>query len=102
MLILLWGIGAEEPLAAVLQELIRLGAATCLIDQHDVLNTEIQLDVAANVGGKVWTKDQVIDLAEVTACYLRPYNWQDLPAVAHVPMNSSAWHHAAAIHEILS
>ena len=102
MLILLWGIGAEEPLVAVLQELIRLGAATCLIDQHDVLNTEIELDVAANIGGKVRTKDQVIDLTEVTACYLRPYNWQDFAALAHVPMNSSAWYHAAAIEDVLS
>jgi hypothetical protein len=102
MLILLWGIGAEEPLAAVLQELIRLGAATCLIDQYDVLNTEIELDIAADVGGTVRTKDQAIDLAEVTACYLRPYSWQDLPAVAHIPMNSSAWHHAAAIEDVLS
>jgi hypothetical protein len=102
MLVLLWGIGAEEPLAAVHQELIRLGAAVCVVDQHEVLNTEIELHIAANVGGTVWTKDQVIDLTKVTACYLRPYDSRDLPSVARKGPDSWARQHAAAIDAVLS
>ena len=102
MLTLLWGLGSEGPLAAVLRELDRLGAPTSLIDQREVLDTEIELDIAAKVGGTVRTRDQVVDLAKVTACYLRPYDWQDLSAVTLAGQNSSAWHHAAAIHEALT
>jgi hypothetical protein len=102
MLTLLWGFGSEGPLAAVLRELDHLGVPSSLIDQRDVLDTEIDLYVAASVGGSVRTREQVVDLAKVTACYLRPYDWQDLPVIASAGPNSSAWGYAAAIHDLLS
>jgi hypothetical protein len=102
MLTLLWGRSSEGPLAAVLRELDDLGATTRLIDQRDVLDTEVELNVSEKVGGTVQTRDQVVDLAKVTACYLRPYDWRDLPAVAAAGPNGSAWHHATAVHDALS
>jgi len=102
MLIVLWGCSSEGPLAAVLRELNELGPTTKVIDQGDVLETEVELKVAEKVGGTVRKGCQMVDLAKVTACYLRPYNWQDLPAVAGAGPNSLAWRHASAIHDALS
>lgn len=102
MLTLLWGVGAEGPLAAVLRELHRFGAPTILVDQRDVLDTEVELDIAATIAGTVRTRDRVVDLAAVTACYLRPYDWHDLPAVTSAAPESSVWRHTAAVHDILS
>jgi hypothetical protein len=89
-------------LAAVLRELDRLGATTRLIDQRDVLETEVELEVAADVKGFVRIGDQTVDLIDVTAFYVRPYDWQDLPVIASAGPNSSAWRHAASVHDVLS
>jgi hypothetical protein len=67
-----------------------------------VLETEIELNIAAQARGMLRARDQVIDLAAVTACYLRPYDWRDLPSVSSEGPDSSAWRHAAAIEEIVS
>jgi hypothetical protein len=65
-------------LTAVLRESDHLDVPSSLIDQRDVLDTEIEL----GVGGSVRRRDQVIDLANVTACYLRRYDRQDLAVIA--------------------
>ena len=102
MLILLWGIGSEGTLAAVRGELDRLGTTPILIDQRDILDTEIELDISGNVRGLVRTRGAVVSLPEVTACYVRPYDWQDLPAIATAGPDSSAWRHSAAVEDLLS
>lgn len=45
MLILLWGLPEDSPLAAVYSELISLGIPTILLNQRDILATEIELFV---------------------------------------------------------
>jgi hypothetical protein len=101
MLTLLWGLGSEGPLAAVLEELESLGAPTALIDQRMVLDTEIELDIAEKVRGIVRAGSEVIDLSQVTACYLRPYDWQELAAIGCEEPGSPIWQHAAAFHDAL-
>jgi hypothetical protein len=101
-MILLWGVASEETLAAVRSELDRLGAPNQVIDQRDVLETEIDLDIAETPNGEVRIRDQRLDLAAVTACYLRPYDIHDLPAVSDGGPDSLAWRHADAVEESLS
>src|SRR5262249_43997121 len=60
MLTLLWGHNSEGPLAAVLRELNALGATTSVIDQSNVLDTEVELDISENVRGTIRTRDQVV------------------------------------------
>jgi RimK-like ATP-grasp domain len=101
MLILLWGLGSERPLAAVREELDRLGAPTRLIDQRHAPNTEICLDVDSGVSGCVRMRDEKIDLGAVTALYLRPYDSRCLPSIANAGPNSPAWGHTLAVDNIL-
>ncbi len=105
MLILLWGITEESPLAAVHSELTSLGIPTVFLDQRDILDTEIELSVGnvleLPVQGQIRTWYQKIDLSEVTAAYLRPYDSRRLPQIAQAGANSRAWQHAIAVDDTL-
>jgi hypothetical protein len=99
MLTLLWGLPADTPLARVGEELERLGAPVWLLNQRDVLDTEVELSAAAGwlrVGGRH------LDLAEVTAAYVRPYDVCRLPRVAAAGVGSDAWEHAAAVDDAIA
>lgn len=105
MLILLWGITEEAPLAAVHSELTSLGIPSVFLDQRDILDTEIELSVGdvldLPVQGKIRTWYQKIDLTEITAAYLRPYDSRRLPQIAQAGVNSLAWQHAIAVDDTL-
>ncbi|MBG1244021.1 ATP-grasp domain-containing protein [Nostoc sp. NZL] len=105
MLILLWGITEESPLAAVHSELTSLGIPTVFLDQRDILDTEIELSVGDRlqlpVQGQIRTWYQKIDLSEITAAYLRPYDSRRLPQIAQAGANSRAWQHAIAVDDTL-
>jgi hypothetical protein len=102
MLILVWGLASEGPVEAVLEELEHLGATTYVVDQRAVLETEVGLEVGSDINGMLRTPGQIIDLAQVTACYLRPYSWTDIPDVARAGPGSCAWRHAAETQDALA
>ncbi|MBD2198745.1 MULTISPECIES: ATP-grasp domain-containing protein [Calothrix] len=104
MLILLWGISEESPLAAVYSELNHLGVPTVILDQRDILDTEIELcvgDLQRPIQGQIRTWYQKIDLSEITAAYLRPYDSRRLPQITASGANSPAWQHAIAVDDTL-
>jgi hypothetical protein len=84
--ILLWGLEADGPLAAVRAQLDSAGADTVLVDQRAVLASRLD-------DGHLWLRDTELPLAAVTAAYLRPYDSASLPVVAHG--GPGARHHAA-------
>jgi hypothetical protein len=43
-MILLWGLSGDDPLEEVRRSLERLGASFLLLDQRDVLGTELELE----------------------------------------------------------
>jgi glutathione synthase/RimK-type ligase-like ATP-grasp enzyme len=103
VLVLLWGLSTERPLAAVREELLRLGVPTVTVDQHAVLDTEIRLNVgrdlegAIRVAGEGW-----IDLSEVSAVYLRPYDSCRVPAVTQEGSDNTALRHALTVDHIMA
>lgn len=105
MLVLLWGLPEDSPLAAVYSELSRLGISTVFLNQRDILDTEIELAVGDSrhqpVQGQIITKHQKIDLSAVTAAYIRPYDSRRLPQIAAAGVNSLAWKHAIAFDDAL-
>ena len=102
MLILVWGIASEGPVRAVMEELNELGATARMIEQRAVLETEMDLKISSEVTGTITVGGQMIDLSQVTACYLRPHDWTGLPDIARAGPNSPAWHHAARIQDTLA
>ena len=88
-MIVLWGLTSERPLAAVLDELHGLQAPVMVIDQRDVLATDVRLTAGAKVRGSIRLPDARIDLAAVRALYLRPYESTRLPAVRSAGASSA-------------
>ena len=96
MLVFLWGLSTEGPLAAVREELLRLGVPTYTVDQHAVLDTEVRLGIGREVEGAVRVAgDAWIDLSEVSAVYVRPYDSRRVPAVKREGREASR--HAMAV-----
>lgn len=100
-MILLWGLPWDSPLARVHSALRRREAAVALVDQRDVLGTEVELWVDGAVRGVVRTPDRVVPLDQVTAAYVRPYSSAQLPAIGHAGPFSAAWQHAVSIDDAL-
>lgn len=101
MVVALWGLRVERILAAVEEELRRMGAETVVIDQADILRIDAQLTVDSRLKGWVGLDDRRIDFDEITAVYLRPYDARQVPAVAATGPGSAAWEHAGAVDDIL-
>jgi hypothetical protein len=81
----------------VREELSLFGVPNVILDQRDVLDTEIELDVGKELEGAIQMRDRCVDLAAITAVYLRPYDHRQLPVVAREGPDSSAWRHALAV-----
>src|SRR5580704_9111030 len=100
MLILLWGLLDEAPMGGVAAALHQAGAEIALLDQRDVLKSKVSIEVDAQVAGRVNSPAGVIDLEEVGAAYIRPYDSRLLSVVAKSRgRNSKA--RASAFDEIL-
>jgi hypothetical protein len=97
--ILLWGLGSDQPISAVRTELAKLGRTAVMIDQRAVLETSIELEIDAEPTGVVEWAGIRVDLARVTAAYLRPYDPFAVPALAHASPESPDHRHALATYE---
>ena len=101
-LVFLWGLESDPPLAAVHKQLCSLGVPNELIDQRQILDTEVQLDVGESVDASLRIRNRKIDLSEVTALYVRPYDSHQLPEIANAGPGSLAWQHATEVDDILA
>jgi hypothetical protein len=102
MLVLLWGLGSEQPLAAVRGELNRLGVPVLMLDQREVMDTGIHLCVGQDLTGGIRLRDEWVDLSSISAAYLRPYDSRLLPAVAREGSDGRAWRHALAVERAMA
>jgi RimK-like ATP-grasp domain len=101
MLILLWGLRDEAPLAGVADALRQFGADFLLLDQRQVLSTRVDLAVGKDIKGRVIGPELTINLEEVSAAYIRPYESRLLSCVADSPRLETAASRAAAVDELL-
>lgn len=100
-MILLWGLAEDTPLAYVRQALQDLKAPVVLVDQRKVLETSIELCVGGSVEGTIHMSEQEVDLAEVTAVYLRPYGSDRLPVVREASRDGPELAHAIAVDDTI-
>lgn len=101
MLVLLWGLETDSPLAAVRRQLALLNVPTAFIEQRRVLQTEVEITVGETTEGMVCVGDETIDLAEAAAVYLRPYESVRLAEIAATRPDSAERRHAALVDDIL-
>jgi hypothetical protein len=78
-MILLWGLPGDTPLTAVCDVLERRRKKAFFLDQHDSFQWSAELDVNNSVSGCLRSGRHHLDLAEVKAAYIRPYDARQLP-----------------------
>lgn len=100
-MILLWGVPGDGPIAAVWETLLRMGADVAFVDQRAVLDTQVELSVGNSVTGILQVGDESLDLSEVTAVYLRPYESSRLPVIQEAGTGGDEWGHALTVEDIL-
>jgi hypothetical protein len=96
-MILLIGVPADDPLAMVYAELKQRGQAVLLVDQRDVLNTELDVTFGRDIAGTLRVGEQIIDLESITAVYMRSYALDQLSVLRDLDRKSPQWLHAANV-----
>jgi hypothetical protein len=87
-------------LAEVRAALSRRGAPVFCVGPQELLHASIQLSVGSRVTGVVRVGRKRVELENIDAAYLRMHHPRELPNIAAVEKNSSAWKHALRVHEI--
>jgi hypothetical protein len=71
-MILLWGVSEDGPTAAVLAALEHRGDPVMFLNQHDVLEAELDLSVDGHVEGVLRSTAGEVELEMISGAYLRP------------------------------
>jgi hypothetical protein len=100
-MILLWGIESDSPMRMVRAALERRGAPSFFLDQRKLLATDVELRVAEAVSGRLVLDGEALDLATVSAAYIRPYDWTVSPELAGRAPDDPTWQRVARLHQIL-
>src|SRR5690606_27172964 len=99
VMILLWGIAEERPLAAVRAALAAMGREAFVLDQRASLELSLELTVGKDVTGRIVGPSRSIDLSRVSAVYARPYDPTAIPTIARRGRGSAAFRHAVELHQ---
>ena len=100
-MILLWGLAADRPLAAVSEALMKRGAPVAFLDQHDMLATTIEVNVDTTVYGRLQVGEDELNLGAIQSVYLRPYDARRLPELQGISPESAAWSRVFQVEDIL-
>lgn len=101
-MILLWGIAREHPLACVYEALVRQGCQPTFLDQQATVTASAEMRVGPGVTAVLRADGGTVDLQDVTAAYLRPYDPRDLPAVRRAGPDSEIWDRAMLLDDFLA
>src|SRR6516164_6129771 len=101
-MIMLWGLPEDTPLESVHAILTRRTQTVAFVDQHAIRETDFEPTSDSRIEGRLRIRDQVIDLDQVTAVYMRPYALEQLPAIRECQQQSPEWQRASAIFGMLS
>jgi hypothetical protein len=101
-MILLLGVPADAPLAMVHAELTKQGQAVVLVDQREVLKTEVDVTFCRDVAGTLQIRERVVDLGSITAVYLRSYGLDQLPVLRDLDRKGPEWLHAVNVTDTIT
>jgi glutathione synthase/RimK-type ligase-like ATP-grasp enzyme len=96
--VLLWGIDGDAPIADVRAALKERDCRVVFLDQRQDADVDMTLSVANTLQGALRMGDEWLNLSEVSALYLRPFDPRELPSCAG---RDGAFDHALAVQDTL-
>jgi hypothetical protein len=99
--ILLWGLPGDGPLRAVHAVLRARHEPVCLLDQHAIAATTLDLSVGPTVRGTLRLGDDLVALEAITAVYARPYDVRQLPALKDAGPQAPLWWQGLALDDAM-
>jgi hypothetical protein len=101
-MILLWGLLADGPMVGVKAALTALDAPFVFLDQRAVLQSSLEVEADGSVAGRLQTPDWVVDLEDITAVYLRPYDARCLAPLKDLTPGDPLLHRAFLFEDLLT
>ena len=90
-MIVLWGLHDDGPLAAAHQILLRMGAPVYFIDQRRTFDYTISIQGSTDDQGCLKGPNGTLDLASVSALYLRQYDFSRFEPYCGMATSSPEW-----------
>jgi len=100
-MILLWGILEDTPMQMVYSELMESGTSFFFLNHRDISETKIILDYQEGLIAELFCNKKKLDLSEIAAAYLRPYDFRDYDEFEGKKSNDPLIMHASSIEQIL-
>ncbi len=101
-MILLWGTARDHPIASVHDALVRQGCNPRFLDQETAVEASAEMQVGPGIAAVLRTAEGTVDLRDVTAAYIRPYDPRELPAVRRAGPDSEVWDRAVLLDDFLA
>jgi glutathione synthase/RimK-type ligase-like ATP-grasp enzyme len=99
---MLWGLPGDTPIAQVQAALAQLGRPAFLFDQRDVPRAELELRTDTVVEGSLRIGERTVELADISAVYMRLHDTRRLPGLRDLDANSPLLAHALTLVDALS
>jgi glutathione synthase/RimK-type ligase-like ATP-grasp enzyme len=100
--VLVWGLPEDAPTARVADQLVRMNVPVAWVNQQEIRSHSIELELSGDVRGTLHlARGRVLDLAEIGAAYLRPYDFRTLEAVRALEADDIGLRRCAAFEEML-
>ncbi len=102
-MILLWGLKADAPMGMVHTALEEAGADFFFLDHKKIFSADIEYSFCPTNGtqSRLYSNGRQLDLAQVTAAYIRPYNFRDYKEMEGKEPNSPEAEKAAGFEQQL-
>jgi glutathione synthase/RimK-type ligase-like ATP-grasp enzyme len=95
-MILLWGMPGDPPMAQVRTALLRLGQPFAFCDEREVLRSDLEMRLDADINGIIRIQQRSIELASISAIYMRLYGVHQSPGF-QATQNSATLSHAWSV-----
>jgi hypothetical protein len=95
---MLWGLPGDPPFDSVRRELARSKVPHVVLNQRNVRQVDFELDTTDGIVGRLTLDDDVVELDEIGAVYVRPYDMQQLIEESAEPTSDAeAWQAAIGL-----
>jgi glutathione synthase/RimK-type ligase-like ATP-grasp enzyme len=75
---MLWGLSGDPPFDSVRHELVRVGVPHVVLDQRKARQMRFDPDVTDGRGGRLALDGDVVDIGEIDAIFVRPYDMRQV------------------------